>query len=110
MYKDYFPPLEGYVDAPCSFVAVITRNERVRPEAVVAVCERYGAASQQTEGKCYWIVYEDEPRRAWPFTQEALRASVDAEGYIKCDSYAPDPSRRKPVEVPDYMSGDSIAD
>jgi hypothetical protein len=89
MYKDYFPPLEGGVEAPTPFVAVVTVNERVRPEAIMAVCEQYGATSQQSEGKCFWLVFEDEPRRPWPFTEKGLRASVDPDGYIKCHSYVP---------------------
>lgn len=110
MYRDYFPPLERGFTPPCKFVAVVTTNERVRPEAILAVCERYGATSIQSEGKCFWIVYEDEPKRAWPFTEKALRCSVDSDGYIKCDSYARDDARKPDVETPNYMIGDVIAD
>src|SRR3989344_4231480 len=66
MYKDFFPPLPIGIVSPTPVVAVITRNERVRPEAVIAVCHKYGATSQQSEGLCFWVVFEDEPRRAWP--------------------------------------------
>jgi hypothetical protein len=112
MYKDYFTPLEGGVKPPCTFIAVITKNERVRPNAVLTTCERYGATSEQSEGKCYWILFEDEPRRPWSFTEEALRLSTDEDGYIKCDSY--DPKRKETrskeelAETPFYMFGESL--
>lgn len=109
MYKDYFPSLEGGVEPPCTFIAVITRNERVRPEAVLSVCERYGATSQQSEGKCYWVLFADEPKRPWPFTESALRAEADKDGYLKCDSYEPvSKPMRLMEEDPSYMLGDSL--
>ena len=76
MYKDFFPPLPMGVVSPTPVVAVITRNERVRPEAVISVCHRYGATGQQSEGLCFWVVFEDEPRRAWPMTEACVRSSV----------------------------------
>jgi hypothetical protein len=105
MYKDFFPPLEGGMTAPTPVVAVITINERVRPEAVISVCHRYGATSQQSEGECFWIVFEDEPRRAWPMTEACLRSSVDADGYIKCKTHDPDAGRGPVEEVPNYLLG-----
>ena len=105
MYKDFFPPLEGGLMAPTPVVAVITTNERVRPNAVISVCRKYGATSQQSEGECFWIVFEDEPRRAWPMTEACLRSSVDADGYIKCQGYKEDPNREPVEEVPSYLLG-----
>jgi hypothetical protein len=89
MYKDFFPPLEGGLTPPTPVVAVITRNERVRPEAVIRVCHSFGATSHQSEGLCFWVVFEDEPKRAWPMTEACVRSSVDKDGYIKCDSWKP---------------------
>ena len=109
MYKDFFPPLEGGITAPTPVVAVITRNERVRPEAVIAVCHKYGATSQQSEGLCFWVVFEDEPRRAWPMTEACVRNSADKDGYIKCVSYAPNDKRERIVEVPEYLLGVGIS-
>ena len=109
MYKDFFPPLEGGITAPTPVVAVITRNERVRPEAVIAVCHKYGATSQQSEGLCFWVVFEDEPRRAWPMTEACVRNSVDKDGYIKCESYDPTDKRDRGEEVPDYLLGVGIS-
>jgi hypothetical protein len=88
MYEDYFPPLESGLTPPTLVVTVIMRNERVLPEAVIAFCHRYGATSEQSEGLCFWIVYEDKPKRAWPMTQASLKGSADKDGYIKCESYA----------------------
>lgn len=105
MYKDFFPPLPTGIRPPTPVVAVITRNERVRPEAVISVCHRYGATSQQSEGLCFWVVYEDNPKRAVPFTREGLRASVDEHGYIKCESYDPTDKRDRGKEVEDYLLG-----
>lgn len=103
MYKDFFPGR----DAPCRFIAVITQNERLRPQAILAVCERYEAVSEQTEGKCYWVLFADEPRRPWPFTESALLASVNKQGYIQCEKYDPkyviNPDLE--CEVPSYMRG-----
>ena len=109
MYKDFFPPLEKGIIAPTPVVAVITRNERVRPEAVIFVCHRYGATSQQSEGLCFWVVFEDEPRRAWPFTKRGLDRSVDEDGYIKCESYDPSDKRDRGKEVEDYLIGVGIS-
>ena len=109
MYKDFFPPLENGITAPTPVVAVITTNERVRPEAVISVCHKYGATSQQSEGVCFWVVYEDEPRRAWSFTEKGLRSSVDKEGYIKCDSYEPNEKRPRDEEVPSYLLGVGVS-
>lgn len=109
MYKDFFPPIEGGIKPPTPVVAVITRNERVRPEAVIAVCHNYGATSKQSEGLCFWVVYEDEPRRAWSFTEKGLRSSVDKDGYIKCNSYDPSDKRDRGEEVPDYLMGVGIS-
>lgn len=105
MYKDFFPPLEGGMTAPTPVVAVITRNERVRPEAVISVCHKYGATSQQSEGLCFWIVFEDEPRRAWPMTEVCLRNSVDKHGYIKCASYDPADKHDRGKEIENYLIG-----
>lgn len=105
MYKDFFPPLEGGLTAPTPVVAVVTINERVRPEAVISVCRRYGATSQQSEGECFWVVFEDEPKRAWPMTEACLRSSVDSEGYIKCKTYDADAGRDPIEEVPGYLFG-----
>jgi hypothetical protein len=109
MYKDFFPPLERGLVAPTPVVAVITRNERVRPEAVIAVCRRYGATSQQSEGECFWVVFEDEPRRAWPMTEACVRSSVGKDGYIKCESYAPHEKREHVEKVPNYLMGVGIS-
>jgi len=109
MYKDFFPPIEGGITPPTPVVAVITRNERVRPEAVMAVCHRYGATSEQSEGLCFWLVYEDEPRHAWSCTEIGLRLSVDKDGYIKCGSYNPDEKRVPPKEVEDYLVGVGVS-
>lgn len=109
MYKDFFPPLERGLTAPTPVVAVVTRNERVRPEAVISVCRRYGATSQQSEGLCFWVVFEDEPRRAWPMTEACVRSSVDKDGYIKCESYDPSDKRDRGEEVPDYLMGVGIS-
>lgn len=84
MYKDFFPDANG----PVEHVAVVTRNERVRPEAVIACCKSFGAVSEQSEGTCFWIVFEDEPGRAWPFTQEGLRTEAAGNnGYVQCQSF-----------------------
>ncbi len=109
MYKDFFSPLTGGVVSPTPVVAVLTRNERVRPEAVMAVCHRYGATSQQTEGLCFWIVFEDDPRQAWPMTEGCIRSSVDGDGYIKCEGYKQDDEREPVEEVPDYLLGVGIS-
>ena len=110
MYKDFFPPIEGGVTPPTPVVAVVTRNERVRPEAVIRVCHGYGATSYQSEGLCFWVVFEDEPRRAWSFTETGLRSSVDDDGYIKCHSWTPNQrSGHVMQEVPDYLLGVGIS-
>ena len=109
MYKDFFPPLPIGIVSPTPVVAVITRNERVRPEAVIAVCHKYGATSQQSEGLCFWVVFEDEPHRAWPMTEACVRNSADKDGNIKCESYDPTDKRDRGEEVPDYLLGVGIS-
>lgn len=105
MYKDFFPPLPIGIVPPTLVVAVITRNERVRPEAVISVCRRYGATSEQSEGECFWVVFEDDPRRPVPMTEACVRSSVDQDGYIKCESYDPTDKRDRGEVVPDYLLG-----
>jgi hypothetical protein len=103
MYKDFFPPLEGGITPPATAVVVMQHDERVRPEAVIAACHRHGALSRQSEGLCFWIVFEDNPRRARPFTEEGLRSSVDEEGYISasCD---PENTSDRGEELPSYAN------
>lgn len=107
MYKDFFPPIEGGVRPPTPVVGVITTRERVRPEAVMATCRRYGAVSNH-DGETFWVVFEDEPKRAWDFGERGLRSSVDTDGYIKCDSYKAGAERTHPddgsEEIPSFLA------
>lgn len=103
MYKDFFPPVSALPPVPV--VAVITRNERVTPAELIDACHRYGATQQDEYGERYWVVFEDDPKRPWDFTEKSLRASADQEGYLKCDSYNPDEDRILPDETPDYLWG-----
>lgn len=73
MYAD-FPPQPN---APVSQVLVIEEGDKEIPiDEIIEEARDAGAVSEDGDGdEIFWIVFANEPRRMWDFTERSLRSS-----------------------------------
>jgi len=75
MHSDYPPP---NTHPSCERVLVLEKENTgidTDVEVVILEARSEGATSVDGDGgEIFWIVFPDEPNRAWDFTERALRA------------------------------------
>lgn len=69
MYGDYSPE-------PCLTSRVLVlEDEDVNSDEVIETARDEGATSIN-DGEIFWIVFQNEPRRVWDFTERCLRQEL----------------------------------
>ena len=74
MYAD-FPPVPN---APIEQVLVLEEDDNQHTiDEVIEEARDVGAVSEDSEGdEIFYIVFAEEPRRMWDFTERSLRSSL----------------------------------
>ena len=72
MYADYPPHM-----VPRGIEQVLVLEGGEDPNEVIAMAREIGATHHNGDGEeIFWVVYLDDPRRAWDYTEAALRADL----------------------------------
>ena len=74
-----------YDDSPFSFgpptqsgFVVVVEPSDTDTDAVIDYIREHGATSRDYDGnEIFWVVFPDEPRRVWDFTERALRSTIN---------------------------------
>lgn len=80
MYGDHAP----VANPPCEQVLVLTEDD-IRNYTAEEIIEEAYAVDAVTgddgddDGETFWIVFENEPRRLWDFTEKSLRSTISDE-------------------------------
>lgn len=76
MYADH-PPVPN-----CQASRVLVLEESDNPydvDAIIETAKRENAITQDGDGNTiYWIVFADNPKRVWDFTEKSLERSLKA--------------------------------
>lgn len=74
MYEDYSPhPVPEGVEQ----VVVLEEGDVHTADEVIEFADEVGATSFDGEDIIFWIVFPANPRRAWDFTEKALRQQLE---------------------------------
>ena len=72
MYQDD-PPVPN---AKTRIVIVIEKGDSSRPDEVISFARDIGATTHDDGEDVFWVVFDNEPRRLWDFSEAILRADL----------------------------------
>ncbi|MFZ2193260.1 MAG: hypothetical protein WAV31_03375 [Candidatus Moraniibacteriota bacterium] len=69
-------PVPNFPPSSSGQVIVIDKTDK-DADSVIELARDEGATSIDADGdETFWVVFSDEPRRVWDFTEEALRGEI----------------------------------
>lgn len=71
MYSDFSPEPHCRAER-----VLVLENGDADADAVIEVAQDESATTNDGEDEIFWIVFADEPRRVWDFTEHCLRREV----------------------------------
>lgn len=75
MYEDYSPIPNSPSE---SGLVIAVEASDTDTDAIIHLAREIGATSQDPElGEIFWIVFTETPRRVEPFTERALRSTIN---------------------------------
>lgn len=73
MYADYSP----YPNSPRGVKRVLVLEGGETADEVIREARFVGSTSEDCDGKeTFWIIFPDEPKRLWDFTERSLRCEL----------------------------------
>jgi hypothetical protein len=75
MYADH-SPIPNFPQTKSGQVLVLEKTDKDEA-AVIAMARDEGAVSiDGDDDEIFWVVFSDEPRRVWDFTEASLRSAI----------------------------------
>jgi len=78
MYSDFSPVPNCRAER-----VLVLEDGDLDADAVIEAARDEGAVTSDGENKIFWIVFANEPRRVWDFTEYCLRREMSKKGYKK---------------------------